>query len=76
MEKSDKIFDIIISILSFGVVENLSKFSASIIFLINTSLTLIVIVLYLAGGEFFKSYDALSKLTDIVQFLGQFLVIW
>lgn len=74
MDKSDKFFDEIFSIFGFGVTEKSSKFSAFIIWLINMTLTLTVIIIYLAGGEMFISYDALSKLTDIVQLLGPIFV--
>lgn len=74
MDKADKFFDEIFSIFGFGVTENSSKIAAFIIWTINMALTLTVIIVYLAGGEIFVSYDALSKLTDVVQLLGPILV--
>lgn len=74
MDKADKFFDEIFSIFGFGVTENSSKTTAFIIWTINMALPLTVIIVYLAGGEIFVSYDALSKLTDVVQLLGPILV--
>lgn len=75
MNKVDKFFDEIFSIFGFGVKKKSSRSFAFIIWLINVIFSLTIIIVHAYDGKsVFISYDALSKITDIVQLFGPICV--
>lgn len=74
MEKVDTFFEDIFSIFAFGVAKSSSKSLAFLIWAINVSITLSIILIYSFDENLFISYDALSKITDTIQLFGPIFV--
>lgn len=74
MEKIDTFFEDIFSIFGLGVAKSSSKSLAFLIWAINMTIPLWVVIIYTLEESVFISYDALSKITDIIQLYGPIFV--
>lgn len=74
MESVDKIFEDLFELFAFGVRRKDSGSMAVILWAINVALPLAIILTYSLSDNIFVSYDALSKITDVIQLFGPLFV--
>lgn len=74
MENLDNFFEDIFALFALGVRKKSTKSMAYLLWVINLAIPLSVIFIHLSEESLTTSYDALSKITDIVQLLGPIFI--
>lgn len=70
MGKIEQLFEELFAIFGLGVSKNSSRSLAFIIWVLNILFPLAIISAHVSDRGLFVSYDALSKITDIIQLFG------
>jgi hypothetical protein len=74
MEKVNQFFEDSFAIFGLGVTKNSSRSFAFIILVLNILFPLAIISVHVSDRGLFISFDALSKITDIIQLFGPIFV--